>query len=281
MRLLMPFLALLTSACVTHTGRPDTPPPAPVQTTFTVDRDVVYSPVGWPESLKADVYRPQGAAAPLPAVLLIHGGGWAAPDRRKQMVSIAERLAKRGYVVMNVTYRFAPQYIYPAPVDDLREALKWLHANADQYGVDRSRVAAFGYSAGAHLAALLGEFGDTPDTRVQAVVAGGTPTDLRKYKGGKLVPRFLGGTQDQVPQQFIEASPVCHVKAGEPPVFLYNGSWDTLVPLSHAEDYKKLLDAAGIRNELYVLHGRGHVTAFLTDGGAVDAALEFLDRNLR
>lgn len=280
MRHLIAVAALLLSSCASHIGKPDAPPPAPVASTFTIARDVVYTPAGWPQALKADVYQPSGAGAK-PAVLLIHGGGWAAPDRREQMASIAERVAARGYVVVNATYRFAPQYLYPAPVDDLREALKWMRANATRYQIDPTHIAAMGYSAGGHLAAQLGVLDGPPAVRVQAVVDGAGPTDLRKYKGGTLVPRFLGGTQAEVPQQFTQASPVTHVSKDDPPVFLYHGSWDTLVPDDHSRDFKSALDAVGVRTEWFKIIGRGHITAFFNDGAAIDAALAFLDRTLR
>ena len=280
MRYLISLAALLLVSCASHIGKPDAPPPAPVASTFTIVRDVVYTPVSWPQALLADVYQPAGAGAK-PAVLLIHGGGWASPDRREQMASIAERVAARGYVVVNASYRFAPEYIYPAPVDDLREALKWMRANATRYQIDPKRIAAMGYSAGGHLAAQLGVLDGPPQVRVQAVVDGAGPTDLRKYKGGTLVPRFLGGTQEQVPQQFIAASPVTHVSKDDPPVFLYHGTWDALVPDHHSRDFKTELDAAGVRAEWFKIIGRGHVTAFFMDGAAIDAALDFLDRELR
>lgn len=280
MRHLIAVAALLLSSCASHIGKPDAPLPAPVASTFTIARDVVYTPAGWPQALKADVYQPSGAGAK-PAVLLIHGGGWAAPDRREQMASIAERVAARGYVVVNATYRFAPQYLYPAPVDDLREALKWMRANATRYQIDPTHIAAMGYSAGGHLAAQLGVLDGPPAVRVQAVVDGAGPTDLRKYKGGTLVPRFLGGTQAEVPQQFTQASPVTHVSKDDPPVFLYHGSWDTLVPDDHSRDFKSALDAVGVRTEWFKIIGRGHITAFFNDGAAIDAALAFLDRTLR
>ena len=280
MRHLIAVAALLLSSCASHIGKPDAPPPAPVASTFTIARDVVYTPTGWPQALKADVYQPSGTGAK-PAVLLIHGGGWAAPDRREQMASIAERVAARGYVVVNATYRFAPQYLYPAPVDDLREALKWMRANAAQYQIKPDAIAAMGYSAGGHLAALLGVLDGPAQVRVQAVVDGAGPTDLRKYKGGSLVPQFLGGTQAQVPQQFTQASPVTHVSKDDPPVFLYHGSWDTLVPDDHSRDFKLALDAVGVRSEWFQIIGRGHITAFFSDGAAIEAALAFLDRTLR
>jgi acetyl esterase/lipase len=277
---LMLLCGLLLAGCSSHLGRPAAPPPVPVQASFAVERDVVYTPAGWPQPLKADVYRPQGAGAK-PAVLLIHGGGWAAPDRREQMASIAGRVAARGYVVVNATYRFAPEYRFPAPVDDLREALRWMRANAAREGIDPTRIAAMGYSAGGHLAALLGAMDGPPAVRVRAVVAGGAPTDLRKYSGGTLVPQFIGGSREAMPRQFAAASPITHVSSDDPPVFLYHGTWDTLVPDHHSRDYRAALEAAGVRSEWFRIRGRGHITAFLSDGAAIEAAIAFLDRTLR
>lgn len=280
MRLLFPLVTLLLAACSTYIGKPDTPSPAPVVSSYSLVRDVVYTPGGWPQALKADIYQPSGAG-PKPAVLLIHGGGWRAPDRREQMASIAERLARRGYVVVNASYRFAPEYRYPAPVEDLREALKWMRANAAQYQINPNEIAAMGYSAGGHLAAMLGVLDGPANVRVQAVVDGAGPTDLRKYKGGTLVPQFLGGSQAQVPQQFVDASPITHVSKDDPPVFLYHGSWDRLVPDDHSGDFKTALDAVGVHAEWFKIIGRGHITAFFSDDAAIEAALVFLDRELR
>ncbi len=273
------LLALL-AGCASHLGRPEgASAPAVTGVGFSVERDRVYSPEGWPETLRADLYRPQMDGA-RPAVLLIHGGGWSPPDRRSQMDSIAGRLAARGYVVMNATYRLAPRHQHPAPIDDLRQALAWLRANAGELGTQPDRIAAFGYSAGGHLAALLGALDAGPDARIQAVVAGGAPTELAKWPNGKLVVRYLGGRPDEVPDRYAAASPIRHVSSDDPPVFLYHGTLDAVVPVDHATDYKAALDRAGVRNELYLERGRGHVAAFLLDGGAVDAALDFLDRTL-
>lgn len=284
------FLSLLFGAlfgavgCTTYQGRPEGPAAQRVDTEYQVRRDQVFTPPGWPQALKADVYVPQGEG-PFPAVLVIHGGGWDSGDR-DQVAGIARRLAKRGYVAVNTQYRLAPGAIYPAQLQDVQQAVLWMRANAAEYQIDPTRIASFGYSAGAHLAALLGGVGENgplgkPGAAVQAVVAGGTPTDLTKWPAGKLVPQLIGGDRAHKLAEYKAASPVSYVNAGDPPVFLYHGGADTLVPIDHAEDYKQLLDAAGVPCELFVLRGRGHILAFLTDGPAVEAAIGFLDRHLR
>lgn len=252
-----------------------------------VVRDIVYTPPGWPEALAADLHLPDGPG-PHPAVLVVHGGGWERRSRA-DMESIAERLAARGFVAMNVSYRFAPAHRFPAQLHDLQQALRWLRAAAPRYGVDAQRVGAFGYSAGGHLAALLGTVsaGDALDaphgglqTRLQAVVAGGAPSDLRKFSGGRLVPQFLGTTLQEKPELFALASPIVHVSHGDPPMFLYHGGGDALVDLSHAEDMKRALDAARVRAELRVVPLLGHVLTFLLARGTEDQAMDFLQVEL-
>lgn len=280
---------LLTAAfgatgCTIHQGRPDGPAPLRVDSSYQIRRDQVFTPPGWPQALLADVYVPEGEG-PFPAVLVIHGGGWESGDRA-QVKGLAERIARRGYVAVNTTYRLAPGAIFPAQLQDVQQAVLWMRAQAATYRIDPTRIGAFGYSAGAHLAALLGGIGEAgplgqPGAAIKAVVAGGTPTDLSKWPAGKLVPQFIGGNRSQKPAEYRAASPVSYVNAGDPPVFLYHGGADALVPIDHAEDYQKLLAAADVPNELFVLRGRGHILAFLTDGPAVDAALTFLDRHLR
>jgi acetyl esterase/lipase len=280
-------VAVLVSGCARHVGKPDGPAPQRQSLDWTVQRDVRFTPDDWPKPLLADLYVPDGPAPATgwPAVVLIHGGGWSGGDRA-QVEGIARRVAKRGYVTMNVTYRLAPESIFPAAVIDVQQAVHWLRGHAAERGVDPTRIGAWGYSAGAHLAAMLGGLspGDRlyrPGAEVRAVVAGGIPSDLRKFKGGTIVPKFLGERwkPDSVP--FREASPAAYVAAGDPPVFLYHGGWDTLVPFDQAADYKAALDVAGVPNELYELRGLGHISAFLMDGTAVQRGLDFLDRHLR
>jgi acetyl esterase/lipase len=279
------LLSMLLGACGSrHVGRPGDPPPAPLRTAYTVERDRVFTPADWPQTLLADLYRPQGAG-PHPTVLLIHGGAWKRGDR-EQVEGLARRIAERGYLVVNITYRLVPEFIYPAQLHDVQQALRWMRETGPQHGIDPGRIATFGYSAGGHLAALAGHVANDPrlgdaKTQIRAIVAGGTPADLTLYEGGRLVPAFLGGQREQMPERFREASPAFHVDADDPPVFIYQATLDYLVPLEQAERYKAVLDAAGVTNELFLIRGHGHISGFFADGTAVAAALDFLDRHLR
>lgn len=274
----------LMAACSQHIGKPETPGPPPLHVRYGVTCDIVYTPSAWPRPLLADVYRPEGAG-PFPGVLLIHGGAWKGGDRA-QVESIAQRLAARGYAVVNITYRLVPDAIFPAQLHDVQQALRWIQTTGRAYGIDPGRVGAFGYSAGGHLAALAGHVANDPvlgdpRTRLRAIVAGGTPADLSLYEGGQLVPAFIGGTRSEKPDAFRVASPVTHVDAADPPVFIYQATLDGYVPFEQARRYKAVLDQHDVPNELFVMRGHGHISAFYADGAAVRAALDFLDRHLR
>ena len=276
---LLPLAVLLTS-CVNHLGKMDHRQNTSVRNGYTVTRNLVYTPRDWPQPVLGDLYRPQ-TTRPAPAVLLVHGGGWTGKDGRWQMNSIATKLAKRGYVVLNVTYRLAPRWTYPAPVEDLQEAVKWLRANASENGIDSGRIATFGYSAGGYLAALTGLIEGPENLRIRAIVAGGAPSDLTFYPAGDLVPQFLGGTQQEIPQRFKEASPVNYVTSDSPPMFIYHGTSDKLVPPAHAEAMIAALEIHRVPHETHWIEGRDHIAAFLLPGYSVKAAIDFLDRKMR
>ncbi|MEO5716750.1 MAG: alpha/beta hydrolase [Luteolibacter sp.] len=268
------LLTMLLASCASQPVSSGPPQKAVMKSDFTVRRDIVYTLANWPAPVMGDLYRPVGAKS-APAVLLVHGGGWTGKDGRWQMTGIAKKLAKRGYVVLNVTYRLAPRWIYPAPVDDLKQAVKWMRTHAAEEGIDPQRISTYGYSAGGYLAALVG----LDETQhIKAIIAGGTPADLTLYPGGDLVPQFLGGTKREIPDRFREASPVYHVTRKSPPVFIYHGGADTLVPPEHAWEFIAALEKNKVAHEVYWIEGRDHIAAFLLPAGSVDAAVDFLDR---
>lgn len=281
----MPFLFLaLAILVVALSGCASTSLPTAgtrsVQTDFSARTEVVFTPPAWPVALKADLYQPEGPG-PWPAVLLIYGGSWSDADHRWQMRLLARKLARRGYVVMNASYRGTPAFHYPAPVDDLREALRWLRAHAADYRVDPNKIASYGFSAGGHLAAQLGTLSGPPEVRVQAVVAASAPTALFLFPDSPVLQTFLATTYEQNPQVFREASPVTHVSTDDPPVFQYQGTADRTVSPEHSRVFKAALDRAGIRNELLWLEGKAHAAVLIFGGKAEDAAIDFLDAAFR
>lgn len=238
--------------------------------------------------LLADVFVPEGEG-PFPAVLVVHGGGWF-KGKRSHTESIARRLAARGYVAVNATYRFAPTRVFPAQVHDVKEAVAWMRESAARYRIDPARIGGFGYSAGAHLVAMLA-FTDPShglegpaagkDTGLRAAVLGGAPENLSRFPRSPMVRDFLGKSFAEDPALFAKASPLSYVSAGDPPVFLYHGTFDRLVPIAQARELEAALGAAKVPVEHRWVRGLGHVAAFFFDGTSVDLALDFLDRALR
>jgi acetyl esterase/lipase len=276
---ILPWVALL-AGCVNPGGVADHRQSSSVKHGYTVTRNIIYTPENWPEPVPGDLYRPR-ATRPAPAVLLMHGGGWTGKDGRWQMNPVARKLVKRGYVVFNVTYRLAPRWTYPAPVEDLQQAVKWLRAHAAENGIDPGRIATFGYSAGGYLGYLTGLTEGPESSHIRAIVAGGAPSDLTFYAGGDLVPQFLGGTLREIPQRFQDASPVNHVTRRSPPMFIYQGTCDHLVRPEHALAMIAALEKHRVPHETYWIEGRDHIAAFLLPAGSVDAAIDFLDRQMR
>ncbi len=269
------FLTLL-SLSATLTGCAPAPTARQASAGFSVSKDVVFTPKNWPTAQLADLYLPT-STKPAPAILLIHGGGWSGKERRADMTGIAKSLAKRGYFVMNATYRLTPEWKFPAQRDDLEQAIRFMRSNAKEFNIDTSRLATFGYSAGGHLAALIGL---NLKNGVKAIVAGGAPTDLSFWSDGKLTGQLLGGSLKGNEKIYHEASPVHDVSNNSPPVFIYHGTKDDLVPLEHPNALIAALRKHDVEHEVYWIEGRSHILAHLFSGHAIPKAISFLDKHL-
>jgi acetyl esterase/lipase len=276
--------ALMLAGCASHEGRPDNAKIGSVKPVeVTVTRDFVYTPTEWPQELRADLYKPVGNG-PFPAVVMIHGGGWEGRTR-EDMAEISRQVAERGYVVMNMSYRFAPQWHFPAQLQDVQQAVLWLRAHGSDLNVLKNRIGTWGYSAGAHLAALAGVTGPedkwfVEGSRVQAVVAGGTPVDIRYYKNGSLTNGLTGVPYEQNPDLWREASPLALVTQDDPPMFLYHGTFDFTVGEGNAHAMYEALNANRIPAELYLMRGLEHLSTFVVDA-PVENGIDFLDLYLR
>lgn len=243
---------------------------------FSNSKDVVFTSEKWPMKLVADLYKPS-AKKPTPAVLLVHGGGWNKEERRSDMTGIAKDLAKRGYFVMNTTYRLTPDWKFPAQAEDMAEAIRYMRRNAKALNIAPDRIATFGYSAGGHLAALAGL---DPNNNVKAIVAGGAPSDLSLWTDGKLTGLLLGGPLKGNEEIYRKASPVSYVRKDSPPIFIYHGTTDTLVSMEHPKAFISSLEKQGVKHEVYWIEGRSHVLTHLFSAQAIPKAIDFLDKNL-
>ncbi|MBV8867762.1 MAG: alpha/beta hydrolase [Acidobacteriaceae bacterium] len=224
-----------------------------------VQENIPYCLVSGSE-LRLDVYQPAGPNAEIhPGVLLIHGGGWTSFDRRT-MRGMGQFLARSGFVAFAVDYRLfqGKQNRWPAQLDDVQRAVRWVRANAAKYAVNPEGIGAFGHSAGAQLAALLGmeETRDNSDpalakysSRVQAVVDVSGPTDFtvdHDPDGDAFLSDFLGVDYSKDPQVWREASPAFHISKGDAPFLIVHGTQDQNVPMSQAEELFKKLQSAGV-----------------------------------
>jgi len=255
-----------------------------------IKRDVTYveRPSG---PVKADLYIPPGDG-PFPGVMVVHGGSWSSGNK-SQLAFIANRLAMQGYAVMAINYRLAPDHKFPCQVEDCKSAVRWMRAHAQEIKLDPERLGVWGYSAGGHLASMLGTTdsshglegpdatADGPSTRVQCVVAGGTPADFRILEADS--PRlayWLGGTRAEKPDLYDLASPARFTSSDDPPMFFYHGDADELVPLFSAQWIHDELKRVGGECELFVIPKGKHIGAAL-DGKAIAAGVSFLDKHLK
>lgn len=242
-----------------------------------ITTDITFTPDDWPMPLAGDLYLPKRGDV-MPVVVTIHGGGWSSRSR-SDMNSIAEKLVQRGYAVFNISYRFAPKFTYPAQLQDVQQALSWIVNNAKRYHFDLDRINTWGYSSGAHLAALVAGFRSSEGylPAIRSVVAGGIPADLSQYSGSPIIIPFIGGNRHEKPDVYRQASPISHVSSDHPPAFLYHGQLDTLVEPEQSINYHKALEAEGIESELYLHRVWGHFAMFLFGWDAENRAIEFLD----
>lgn len=244
--------------------------------------------------LELDVWLPPEAAEPAPAVLFLHGGGWRLGSRHLAGPAFAaarpgpfEQVARAGIAVASADYRLSGEARWPAQLHDVKAAVRWLRARAGELGIDGDRIAAWGESAGGHLAELLGLTGDDPalegDTgvtgppsRVCAVVAWYAPSDLRAMAAdsgadpadpGTREALLLGAPPQAVPDAAAQASPVTHVSPAAPPFLLLHGSADRLVPCVQSERLRNALRDAGGTAELAVYHGADHMWAGSPEAG--------------
>ena len=285
------------------------------QSTFADD-----SPVGGDNvQMRYDVRYREGASAawtfdlampPLvagqrrPAIVVIHGGGWIEGD--KSSFSRAEKLppgnirdfAKLGFVAATMNYRLAGEAPFPAAIHDCKNAVRFLRAHAEEYGIDPERIGVWGNSAGGHLALLLGMTdgvadleGDGPhrdqSSRVQAVCSDSGPIDLRHQHERNQIRTVIGTFLSGPPEAdrlevYRKASPVSYVSPSLPPMLLIYGEEDEQVAVETADRFVMLLQQAGQRDVSYLRLGRvGHCPYSLKSVPSVPPLVnEFFTRTL-
>ena len=306
---LLGLVPVLLTGTATPAGAADGDP-----TTVRVERDLTYArPGGTP--VRLDAYLPPagtGGPGPHPGVILIHGGGWEAGDK-SGLESLGRTLAAHGWPSFAVNYRMDTDHRWPDEFLDVQASIRWVQDNAGRFDVDPERIAAFGGSAGGHLAMLAGTDGvGDGHPPLRAVVSWSGPTDLRTitppdvppsrrapragtipgvvdpvgcgtdtlcvgYIDPAVVPDFIGCAIDVCPQTYAAASPVVQVTKATPPMFIANSASE-LVPVSQLYEMGNALNADGVLSWLLVVPGDGHADAY--SPVALGPSIAFLDRYL-
>jgi acetyl esterase/lipase len=249
--------------------------------------------------LELDLYLPAGEG-PHPAVVFQHGGGWRLGNRHGPGPGFAdpapfELVAQAGIAVASIDYRLSGEARWPAQLHDAKAAVRWLRARSAELGVDPVRIAAWGESAGGHLAELLGltpddatlegEVGLTgPSSGVSAVVAWYAPSDLATVAAdtgvdpadpATRVALLLGAPAPSVPELAAQASPITHVSPSAPPFLLLHGEDDRLIPCVQSVRLHTALVEAGVTAEILLYEGADHMWL-----GSPDAASDALIRTV-
>jgi len=266
----------------------------PTPESIEVRTNVEYGKVG-ERSLQLDLYEPRDIRKPVPAVILIHGGGWRSGDRKIYRYYCI-KLAEKGYVTATMSYRLSKEAPYPAAVQDAKCAVRWLRANARKYHVDPDKIAMLGGSAGGHLAMMVGYSsgvksleGDGGNagasSAVQAVIDFYGPVDLTADEAKKagVVKDFMGGKEyAEAEAQYREASPITHLTKKAPPTLILHGTIDDTVPITQADLLAKRLKELGVPYEYERLEGWPHTMDLSEDVNrrCLWRVEQFLDRHL-
>jgi acetyl esterase/lipase len=244
-------------------------------------------------SLLLDVFYPKRIKKNgYPGILLIFGGGWTSGSKQ-DMIPMAQQFAKNGFVAVTVEYRLSPEARYPAGVNDLKTAVRWMRKHAKEFGMDTSKIAAYGCSAGAQLASLLGATNGlalfdghnvllehSADVKavlnIDGIVSFIHPEAEPEWTG-KSANLWLGSFKENY-TKWKEASPLEYAGATTPPFLVVNSS----VPRFHAgrDDLIKILNENYIHNEVYTLPDSPHSFWLLHPwfNPTRDLAVKFLKR---
>jgi len=258
--------------------------------------DIAYSSPAGLAPLTLDIYAPPPSASPPPIVLYVHGGGWDSGDSRHALPftdfpRALASLAAQGYVVASINYRPSQQAHFPAALQDVKAAIRWMRGHASEYGADPTRLAVWGMSAGAQLAAMAGtSCGVTrfepdgnagfnaPSDCAEAVIDWFGPTDLESMgasntqpaKDVPIVPAseaglYLGCEPAACPPGVVKlASPLTFVSETAPPFLIQQGAEDSVVPPVQSQRLHAALRRKGVPSEIVLYPGAGH--GFLKNG---------------
>jgi acetyl esterase/lipase len=271
--------------------------------------DIPYA--GLSQDTKLDLFLPENGSGPFPLVIYIHGGAFAIGDKRESNFQFYLNGLERGYAVATVNYRLSGEAVFPAGIQDVKAAIRWLRAHSEKYQLNPEKFAACGGSSGGNFAAMvcltdnvdlftdesLGNPGES--CRVQAAVEWFGPTDfllmdqqLRESGFGMDAnhsradspeSRYLGQMIAEVPIKVELANPMTYVHTNMPPLLIQHGRLDTLVPVQQSIMFVEKMErlVSPDRFEFDIIEGAGHGgPQFMTEGN-VERVFSFLDLHLK
>ncbi|MGH9199868.1 MAG: alpha/beta hydrolase fold domain-containing protein [Vicinamibacterales bacterium] len=251
-------LIALTIACLLPASTGAQPVPKVV-----VQKDLIYGRVEG-SALLADLAVPETAGR-RPAIISVHGGRWRAGNRTDGSSLKVEQWAEFGFVALSIDYRLVGGSPAPAAYLDTLCAIRWVHAHADEYRIDPSRVYLIGQSAGGQLVSLVATLGNGPYPRtggwdkaaseVRAVISVAGPYELNTLSWGNLWTPVAGTAEETR----TLASPIAHVSASTKPILVIHSDDDKSVPIGQAVDMVERLKGAGVHHRFVHYTDRGHM----------------------
>jgi acetyl esterase/lipase len=215
------------------------------------------------ESLLLDAYVPDGAG-PFSIAIIVHGGGWSSGDKARDMSLLFKPLSEANFTWFSINYRLAPKHRYPACIEDVEQAIRWVKRHAAEYKGDPQRIGLIGESAGGHLVCLAAARAKD-DTRIAAVVGFAAPTDLVAdvQRRGGIQPALrnvfgLSDLDDNARNQLSDASPLNFLKADMPPFLLIHGTDDKSVLYNQSVNFQKRLKDLGVPCEIITIEKGVH-----------------------
>jgi len=237
---------------------------------FTVQTDIQYC-TGGGVPLLMDVFIPTHRnSTPTPAVLWIHGGGWAMGDKNGN--SGAKFLANEGFVTASLSYRLSGESPFPAAIEDCKCAIRFLRKNALNYGINSDRIGVAGSSAGGHLAELVATTSPNAglegaggwqnvSSKVQAAASYYGVSDFTAQfprETDQFIEKFLRGTESEKAQLYRKASPIFYVSKDDPPLLIVHGDKDDVVPFEQSTRMIEAYRRIGLSVEFIAVLNSGH-----------------------
>lgn len=251
-----------------------------------------------------DIYLPPNVGSKTPLIVWVHGGAWMLNDKYADMGYMANTIKgfiDSGYALASIDYRYSTEAVFPAQIQDCNLAMEYLYQHADEYKLDRNRIAVIGFSAGGHLASLMAlsgnnkvkEFyagGARPHFRIKCVldfygpsdlVALGSSPDTSINNARNPVSILLGALPLERPDIARRASPIAYVDKNDPPFLIVQGEKDESVPYTQSKMLSSWLTLAGVKNQLIIVPNAPHYGPMFDTESIRQNVFKFLAVNLR